>query len=135
MNSYEKAEKLCTIFSLLAIPVLIATGGWLVQKSLNSKSIQSDYVKLAVDILKERTDKDNPQLRRWAAETLALYSEIPFSDTEMSALKDGSITLPATTYTFDEKGRVKSVKYNNEEVVKYSYDGQGVLIQVNSDKP
>lgn len=82
--------------SVIAIPFVIAYGGWQIQKSLQDQSIRRDYVQLAVSILKDTdTTSENLQLRNWAVELLNKNSPVPLNDTFKQQLKSGRISLPS----------------------------------------
>ena len=92
---WEGAERIAKLFSLVAIPVVLGIGGWLIQSSVAERSVNQEYVKLAVTILKEPKEKiDNP-LRAWAADLLNQNSPTKFSPAVLQALKEGQATLPA----------------------------------------
>jgi hypothetical protein len=54
-NRWEQRETIAKILSLIAIPIVLAIVGWLVQSSLSDRSASQEYVKLSVSILKEPT--------------------------------------------------------------------------------
>lgn len=73
----ERMEKLAKVFSLIAIPVAIAWGGWVVQKEIQDQAIRRDYVQLAISILREPKDSNFPdELRGWAVDLLDKSSPI-----------------------------------------------------------
>jgi cytochrome b561 len=69
-NRWEQRETVAKILSLIAIPIVLAIVGWLVQSSLSARSASQEYVKLSVSILKEPKDKVELSLRSWAADLL-----------------------------------------------------------------
>ena len=96
MSRYETAESLAKVFSLIALPVLLAIGGWFVQSSISESAAKTEYIKIAVGILQEKpaNSDNNKNLRRWATQTLDHYSEIPFTSEESKGLQEGDLTLP-----------------------------------------
>ena len=92
-----KWESIINVISIAAIPIVIAVGGWLLQKSLQDQSIKRDYVQLSVTILKEvDTTKINSDLRNWAVELLNENSPVRLSDVVQKQLKSGEVSLPAS---------------------------------------
>lgn len=93
-DKWEHFERLAKLLSLVAIPVVLAVVGWLIQNSLAERSVSQEYVKLAVTILKEPKDKTDALLRSWAADLLNQNSPTKFSPDVLLALKEGQATLP-----------------------------------------
>jgi len=100
MNTLKKVEIYARIFSLIAIPVLIAIGGWVVQNNLSNQALKGEYVKVAISVLKEKPSKENIPLKRWAATILNKYSEVKLSKNELVLLRTGKAMLPPS-YTFE----------------------------------
>lgn len=94
-DRWDRAERIAKLFSLVAIPVVLALGGWLIQNSLAERNVSQEYVKLAVTILKEPKDKTDNLLRAWAADLLNQNSPTKFSPAVLQALKEGQAILPA----------------------------------------
>jgi hypothetical protein len=91
----DQLEKIAKILSLIAIPVVVAFFGWLVQNSLSQRNVSQEYVKLSISILKEPKDKIEPSLRDWAVDLLNQNSPTKFGAKAIEALKTGQATLPA----------------------------------------
>lgn len=94
-NRWEQREAIAKILSLIAIPIVLAIVGWLVQSSLSDRSASQEYVKLSVSILKEPKDKVELSLRSWAADLLNANAPTKLSPQALQALKEGTATLPA----------------------------------------
>jgi hypothetical protein len=75
---WERVERVTKILSQVAIPVVIAIFGWLIQNSLARRNVAQEYVRIALNILTEK-GKDNPLLRDWAVDLLSQNSPTPFS--------------------------------------------------------
>jgi hypothetical protein len=74
MNAHRKqgdlwdlAERITRILSLLAIPVVIAVVGGLIQSSLARRTVSQQYVQVAVSILTSKEKLDD-NLRTWAVD-------------------------------------------------------------------
>jgi WD40 repeat protein len=91
---WAQTETIARVASLIAIPIVLAIIGWLVQSSLSAQTASQEYVKLSVSILKEPKDKVEPSLRSWAADLLNAYAPTKLSPEALRALKDGTATLP-----------------------------------------
>ena len=40
----QRAKDIATIISLLAVPVILAIGGWIIQERISSDGLRQDYV-------------------------------------------------------------------------------------------
>lgn len=92
-NFWETAEKISKTFSIAAIPVVLAIGGWMIQRRLQDQTLQRDYVQLAVTVLKEPASSKD--MKDWAVSLLAKNSPVPFSQSIQVNLASGNIQLPA----------------------------------------
>lgn len=88
-------EKISKTLSAVAIPVVLAGGGWFIQKQLQNQAVSRDYVQLAVSILREPDQsKVKPEMRQWAVDLLQANSPIKLSGETEAKLKKGELTLP-----------------------------------------
>jgi hypothetical protein len=95
----DKTEKLSRMLSIGAIPVILALGGWFIQRQLQNQSIRRDYVQLALTILQNPdTAKVPPELREWAADLLNENSPTKLKAEALSRLKSGVLTLPSFNF-------------------------------------
>jgi len=94
-DKWSRAEAIAKIVSLVAIPIILAVVGWLVQDKLASSTVSKDYVQLAVSILSQPKQTDiDPALRSWAVELLNHNSPVKFSTEIARQLQSGGATLP-----------------------------------------
>jgi WD40 repeat protein len=93
-HSGDKLEQAAKVLSLVAIPVLVAFFGWLIQDTVAKRSVSQEYVKLAVSILTESKEKADPALRDWAVDLLGQNSPTRFSPAVTQQLKSGQVNLP-----------------------------------------
>ena len=91
---WETAEKISKTFSIAAIPIVLATGGWIIQRRLQDQTLQRDYVQLAVTVLKEPASSQD--MKDWAVSLLAQNSPVPFAHQIQVDLSTGKIVLPPT---------------------------------------
>jgi WD40 repeat protein len=95
-TTWDTLERVAKVTSIVAIPIVLAAIGWVIQNQLAERSLNRDYVQLAVSILKEPdTSKINPALRDWAVDLLNDNSPTKFSADVVKQLKSGEVTLPA----------------------------------------
>lgn len=78
-NWLEFLKLLTTMLATIAIPLVIFIVGEDVKSSVKSKELETKYIELSVDILKETPSPETASLRRWAIENINKYSEIPLS--------------------------------------------------------
>jgi WD40 repeat protein len=121
------AETIAKIVSLIAIPVVLAVGGWFIQKSLSDQSLKKDYVTIAVSIL-QKPDKDVPAgLREWAADLLNDNSPTKFSADTLAQLKSGAISLGAVAAILRSQGGALAI---NPSSTQFSVGGDDGSISV-----
>lgn len=88
-------ESVFNVVSIALIPIVLAVGGWFIQKSLQNQSIQRDYVQLSVSILKSSdTGKISVNLRDWAVRLLDQNSPVELNDIVKEQLTSGQISFP-----------------------------------------
>jgi len=85
----RRAQSIATI----SIPFVAATIGFCVQKSIANASTRSQYVSLAISILKEPAKNKDEPIRVWAADLLQRNSEVKMSEGLLSMLRSGDTTL------------------------------------------
>jgi len=91
LTGLKKAESLAKIFSLIALPLLVAVGGWYMQSSQNENMVKSQYVSMAISILAKDPEGSNFALREWAVRTIANHSSEKFNDSQIQALMTGKV--------------------------------------------
>ncbi len=95
----DTAEKISRMLSIAAIPVVIAFGGWLIQRQLQDQTIRRDYVQLAVSILQNPDpSKIPPEIREWAVDLLNENSPTKLNAQAIANLKSGKVTLPGFSF-------------------------------------
>lgn len=95
ISKWETVERVSKTLSILAVPVVLAIGGWVIQQRLQDKTVSRDYVQLAVSILKEPKGANaDPQIRAWAVQLLNDNSPTKFNAQVFEQLKSGTAQLP-----------------------------------------
>lgn len=90
----DKLVQVAQVVSLLALPLIVAYGGWRIQSTTSAETIHAKYVELALGILREKPSPETLEVRGWATKTLALYSPVAFSPSELENLRTGRTRLP-----------------------------------------
>ena len=95
----DTIEKIARTLSIAAIPVVIAVGGWLIQRQLQDQTIRRDYVQLAVSILQNpNPSKVPPEIREWAVDLLNENSPTKLNTKAIQNLKSGAVTLSGFSF-------------------------------------
>lgn len=97
-ESRERWKDGATIFSLLAVPVILAVGGWRIQERLSEEGLRRDYVQIALGILSQKPDPNDPNtiaMREWAAGMLVKYSPVDVPAELRKALEEEAIIVTA----------------------------------------
>lgn len=82
-------QSIASITASIAIPLILAIFGFLVQNQIASEGLRKDYVQIAISILKENPSAQEKDLRKWAVSVLDENSPIPFSATAKTSLEKG----------------------------------------------
>jgi hypothetical protein len=90
-EALERAKAIATIFSAIAIPIVLTIAGYFIQRQLSDAGIRKDYVGIATAILKESAKTQEPELREWAVRVLDENSPIPFSKRAKEGLLTGAV--------------------------------------------
>jgi hypothetical protein len=111
----DAIERISRTASIAAIPVVLAIGGWIIQRQLQNQTVSRDYVQLALTILQSPDQsKVPPELREWAVDLLNDNSPTKLNAKAMTNLKSGTVTLPSFSFvpssslTSDLKGELES---------------------------
>ncbi len=75
----EKIQSIASIASSIAIPLILAVGGYFVQREIADDGIKKDYVAMATGILREDARSQDPALRLWAVEIVSAFAPIKLS--------------------------------------------------------
>jgi hypothetical protein len=95
----EAIERISRMASIAAIPVVLAIGGWIIQRQLQNQTVSRDYVQLALTILQNPDQsKVPPELREWAVELLNDNSPTKLNAKAVANLKSGTVTLPSFSF-------------------------------------
>lgn len=116
MNSFDIAEQMAKIIALLGVPVVLAIGGWYIQKGISEKALHKDYVSLAVSILAKPKEESDPKLRAWAVDLLNNHSPVKLDFETSQNLATGDLTLPNGSIS-GPSYRNAPIKHNRGEIL------------------
>lgn len=112
MNNEDKLYNLkiwqtrASIFAAVAVPIIVAIFGVLIQSQISSNSIKKDFVAMALEIIKAPSDEQSSEMRQWAIEMLNSNSPIPFSsNAKLSLLENSPIYIGIQVPTYPDKMR------------------------------
>jgi len=95
----DTAERISRMASIAALPIILAIGGWVIQRQLQNRTVSRDYVQLALTILQNPDQsKVAPELREWAVELLNANSPTKLNAKAIDGLKSGTVTLPSFNF-------------------------------------
>jgi hypothetical protein len=90
----DTVERISRTASIAAIPIVLAVGGWVIQRQLQNQTLSRDYVQLALTILQNPDQsKVPPELREWAVDLLNDNSPTKLNQTAVDRLKSGAVSL------------------------------------------
>ena len=78
-TTLEKIQSIASIASSIAIPIVLAIAGYVVQRQIADDGLKKDYVVMAMDILREKEGSQDKALRAWAVDVVTAYSPIKLS--------------------------------------------------------
>lgn len=90
----EKALLLSQIFSMIAIPVVLAIIGYWVQRGIQDQQIKRDYVNLAISLLVPKNEGEvqtTPELKNWAVKLLNDSAPVKLSEPEIISVKKNGL--------------------------------------------
>jgi YD repeat-containing protein len=103
---------------------------------MNSQSVEQEYVKLAIGILREAPTAETQSLRAWATRVLSKYSAIALSEIETAALESGRAVIPSASvrFEYDSMGRLTGVTDPRVGIMEYSYDPWGHVVRRSQER-
>ncbi|TMN73606.1 hypothetical protein CWB77_01530 [Pseudoalteromonas sp. S1610] len=89
------------ILGIVIIAPLIAFVGTMYTNALKEQEINVKNIELAVDILKQESDKTDKYVRQWAIDTINEYSKVKLTTKAQEALKESPIVSSISGIRFD----------------------------------
>lgn len=90
----RRSQSIVSIFSAIAIPLVLAVAGYLVQKQIATEGVRKDYVGIATGVLSGEANDKNPELKEWAVKVITQYSPVEFSSEAIAGLGEGIYLMP-----------------------------------------
>lgn len=85
-TTLEKAQSISTILAALAIPLILASTGYFVQRSIAENSLKKDYLNMAIGVLRDGGESVDPDMKAWAVSVVSKFSPVPFTAGAMNSL-------------------------------------------------
>lgn len=79
-TSLERAVQMAKVFAGVATPLVIALVGWRVQEGLSARTLNKEYMNIAVQILTQDPSAVDSELRVWAVDLLNKHSPVAFGE-------------------------------------------------------
>src|SRR5260221_5804301 len=90
---WHRINAISGLIAAVGIPLVLALVGHLYTNALKEREIQSRFVELALNILKELPSENNRNLRDWALKVVNKYSGVPLGAEAQKDLVE-NISLP-----------------------------------------
>jgi hypothetical protein len=133
ISTWDTIERAARTLSIVAIPVVLAVGGWVIQKRLADQTVSRDYVQLAVSILKEPEGSNiKPEMRIWAVQLLNDNSPTKFNAQVAEQLQSGKVQLPES-FTLAPTGPVITSTTDKPKGRAEDWESKGFDFIVNKD--
>ena len=110
LKAWEKAKIVGTLIASIAIPISVTLIGYWHTSDFKEKEFGLHYIELAVQILKDKPQNHNENIRSWAIDIINAYSTVKLSDDTKSELLDYIIISDSLD------GNIKSSAQLMEEV-------------------
>lgn len=89
----ETLNIIIKIVSTILIPVMVVWFGNRVSRAIKEKEIRVKYIEIAIDILKEKPDEKEQEIRQWAINVINEFSELKLPETvQQTLVKDKPLT-------------------------------------------
>lgn len=94
-ENLSRTAAVVSIVSSIAVPVVVAAFGWIVQDRLSRQVVGKDYVQMAVTILSDDGTKGDKDLRTWAVAVIDETAPLKLSEGLRNSLTTGTRTFSA----------------------------------------
>ena len=86
METIEIFNKIASSFAAILIPILVVWLGNKLSSTFKEKEIRLKYIEMAIDVLKEKPEDKDLDIRQWAIDVISEYSEIEIPKTAQNRL-------------------------------------------------
>jgi len=134
ISNWETLERILKTLSIVAIPVVLGVGSWIIQARLQNQTVSRDYVQLAVSILKEpKASNIDPEMRTWAVELLNENSPTKFNKQVFDQLKAGTTQLPESFSVTQPVAPVSAAANPRSEATDWELKGFEALVNKDAE--
>lgn len=92
MDTIEFFSKILSSLATILIPILVVWLGNKLSNAFKEKEIRLKYIEMAIDVLKEKPEDEDHDIRKWAIDVISEYSEIELPKTaQKRLLKDQAL--------------------------------------------
>src|SRR5260370_19163364 len=99
MAVLDSFEKIAKIVSLIAVPIVVGVIGYKYQATERDKSLVLEYVKLSIDLVKDK-EKYEPDVQDWAVANLNYYSQVQMTKSLQESLKKGTSSVDSSSVDY-----------------------------------
>jgi len=86
MEAIEIITKVISALATILVPILVVWMGNKLSNTFKEKEIRLKYIEMAIDVLKEKPEDKDLDMRQWAIDVLSEYSEIELPKTVQNRL-------------------------------------------------
>lgn len=97
-DTLNRIQSYASITASVAVPLLIAIFGWVIQSKTSDDTVKKDYVQMALNILNADKEKVDDTMRQWAISVLDINSPVPFSKDMKASLEKGQSISIKTSF-------------------------------------
>jgi hypothetical protein len=80
LDRLERLKVLAQIAAAVAVPIVLAIAGWLVQRTVSDAGLKKDYVQMSLGLLQQKPSEETKELRQWAIAVLDKHSPVPIPE-------------------------------------------------------
>jgi hypothetical protein len=135
-SSLERIKSVATIFSLVAVPIIVALVGWAIQNGVKTSDTRLKNLELSISILKESPDLTQPGLRNWAIDNLDRYSDVKLSAEAKEELRSKSLLAVQpvqrniTRWAMGQFSLGKLNEAFGHKIIPVAIQGDDVILQI-----
>lgn len=129
---HKIAQSWATTISLILIPFVLAYMGNSYQEEMSRQKLNSEYITLAISILKEQPTPDTKELRAWAIDIIDHYSEIKLTPELRDSLTDTTDFGSSRVY-IDQNGFMHYIKEEKKGILETAKDFLGTPYGLGSE--
>lgn len=86
VETIDLYSKVISSIATILIPILVVWMGNRLSRAFKEKEIRLKYIEMAIDVLKEKPESKDLDIRQWAIDIITEYSEIELPKTAQTRL-------------------------------------------------